>query len=395
MPIPVEEAAALARAAAGPLEEETVPLRLALGRTLTRPVYAALPQPPFDRSPLDGYALRAADIAGAGPDTPRVLRVTGRVYAGEVPMGPLAPGCAVRVMTGAMVPPGTECVVRQEDTDQGEKWVRIFRSHRAGENLCLVGEEYGPGTELLAAGTRLDPAALAVAAGAGVPEVTVRRRARTAILATGDEVCLPGRPLPPGKVYDANTAYLAARLAALGSPAERTEWVPDDPGKIAGALDGCAGCDWILTTGGVSVGQKDFLETALRAWGAEVVFHGVAMKPGMPTLLARRGRTVVLALSGNPFAAAAAFELLGRPILGRLSGDPGVEMARARAVAQCDFVRPGTTLRYLRGFAAGGAVTVPGAQANGQMRSMVGCNCLVELPGGTMHRGDTVDIRML
>lgn len=395
MPIPVEEAAALARAAAQTLEEETVPLRLALGRTLTRPVRAVLPQPPFDRSPLDGYALRAADIAGAGPDTPRVLEVTGRVCAGEVPAGPLAPGCAVRVMTGAMVPPGTECVVRQEDTDQGEKRVRIFRSHRAGENLCLRGEEYGPGTELLAAGTRLDPAALAVAAGAGAAEVTVRRRARTAILATGDEVCLPGRPLPPGKVYDANTAYLAARLETLGASVERTEWVPDDPTEIAMALDGCDGCDWILTTGGVSVGQKDFLEAALGAWGAEVVFHGVAMKPGMPTLLARRGRTVVLALSGNPFAAAAAFELLGRPILGRLSGEAGVEMARAQAVAQCDFVRPGTTRRYLRGFAADGAVTVPGAQANGQMRSMVGCNCLVELPGGTMHRGDTVDIRML
>ena len=217
MPICVEQAVELSRAAARLLEEEQVPLSQALGRTLSRPVLAPRPQPPFDRSPLDGYALRAADVASASKDSPALLHVTEKVCAGQVPSRPLAPGGAVRIMTGAMLPQGADCVIRQEDTDLGEEWVQVFRTAAAGENLCLAGEEYPAGALLLERGIRADAAALAVAAGAGMERLWVRRRARTAIIATGDELCAPGCPLPPGKVYDANTAYLEARLGQLGT----------------------------------------------------------------------------------------------------------------------------------------------------------------------------------
>lgn len=396
MPICVERAVELSRAAAAVLEEGQVPLPQALGRTLRRPVFAPFPQPPFDRSPLDGYALRAADIVSASEEMPALLRVAEKVCAGQVPSRPLAPGQAVRVMTGAMLPAGADCVIRQEDTDLGEERVRIFHAAAAGENRCLAGEEYAAGTLLLDRGTRMDAAALAVAAGAGMERLWVCRRARTAVIATGDELCAPGCPLPPGKVYDANTAYLEARLGQLGMPPDVSIRSGDTLEGIVRALEACAGSDLIVTTGGVSVGERDLMEPALTAWGAEVVFHGVAMKPGMPTLLARRGGTVVLALSGNPFAAAVAFELFARPVLGRMTEAPGLEMERTTALAAADFQKPGGAVRrYLRGRLERGTVTVPGAQRNGQMRSMVGCNCLVELPGGAMRRGDRVDILIL
>ena len=396
MPICVERAVELSRAAAAVLEEEQVPLPQALGRTLRRPVFAPFPQPPFDRSPLDGYALRAADIVSASEEMPALLRVAEKVCAGQVPSRPLAPGQAVRVMTGAMLPPGADCVIRQEDTDLGEERVRIFHAVAAGENRCLAGEEYAAGTLLLDRGTRMDAAALAVAAGAGMERLWVCRRARTAVIATGDELCAPGCPLPPGKVYDANTAYLEARLGQLGMPPDVSIRSGDTLEGIVRALEACAGSDLIVTTGGVSVGERDLMEPALTAWGAEVIFHGVAMKPGMPTLLARRGGTVVLALSGNPFAAAVAFELFARPVLGWMTEAPGLEMERTTALAAADFQKPGGAVRrYLRGRLERGTVTVPGAQRNGQMRSMVGCNCLVELPGGAMRRGDRVDILIL
>lgn len=396
MPICVERAVELSRAAAAVLEEEQVPLPQALGRTLRRPVFAPFPQPPFDRSPLDGYALRAADIVSASEEMPALLRVAEKVCAGQVPSHPLAPGQAVRVMTGAMLPPGADCVIRQEDTDLGEERVRIFHAAAAGENRCLAGEEYAAGTLLLDRGTRMDAAALAVAAGAGMERLWVCRRTRTAVIATGDELCAPGCPLPPGKVYDVNTAYLEARLGQLGMPPDVSIRSGDTLEGIVRALEACAGSDLIVTTGGVSVGERDLMEPALTAWGAEVVFHGVAMKPGMPTLLARRGGTVVLALSGNPFAAAVAFELFARPVLGRMTEAPGLEMERTTALAAADFQKPGGAVRrYLRGRLERGTVTVPGAQRNGQMRSMVGCNCLVELPGGAMRQGDRVDILIL
>lgn len=396
MPICVEQAVELSRAAARLLEEEQIPLSQALGRTLSRPVLALRPQPPFDRSPLDGYALRAADIASASDEAPALLRVVEKVCAGQVPCRSLAPGGAVRIMTGAMLPAGADCVIRQEDTDLGEEWVQVFRSAAAGENRCLAGEEYAAGALLLDRGTRVDAAALAVAAGAGMEGLWVRRRARTAVIATGDELCAPGCVLLPGKVYDANTAYLEARLRQLGTPPDTSIRSGDTLEGIVRALEACAGCDLIVTTGGVSVGERDLMEQALTAWGAEVIFHGVAMKPGMPTLLARCGCTVILALSGNPFAAAVAFELFARPVLGRMMEDAGLEMERTTALAAADFQKPGgASCRYLRGRLKNGTVTVPGAQRNGQMRSMVGCNCLVELPGGVMRRGNRVDVLIL
>ena len=236
-----------------------------------------------------------------------------------------------------------------------------------------------------------------MAAGAGITELPVRRRARAAVISTGDELCRPGEPLSPGKIYDSNAAYLEARLEQLGAEVTEVLSAGDELTGIDAVLERCAGCDVILTTGGVSVGQKDLVEAALKDLGAEVIFHGIVMKPGMPTLLAKWNDVLILGLSGNPFSAAVPFEVLLRPMLAKMTGDSSLEMRRGRGIAANDFGKSSPTRRFLRAHVRGEQVSMPAAQANGQMRSMVGCNCLIDVPGGSgaVRRGDPVELWLL
>lgn len=394
MLISIEEAAALAAENAVLLPEQWAGLQEAVGHVLTRDVRAPADQPPFDRSPLDGYAVRGADTEQASRETPAVLRVVDKLYAGQVPRTGLRPGEAVRLMTGCMIPQGADSVVRQEDTDCGAETVRVFKPVRSGGNYCRRGEEYRAGSKLLPAGLKLDAAAIAVAAGAGMTELPVRRRARAAVISTGDELCRPGEPLTAGKIYDSNAAYLLARLRQFGVETVGDFSAGDDCSALVPVLRRCGEADLILTTGGVSVGDRDLLEAAVRAFGAEVIFHGIAVKPGMPTLLARRGAAVILGLSGNPFAAAVPFELLVRPLLAKMTRDAALLPRYGWVTAANDFAKASPSRRFLRAFSDGWTVSMPTGQSNGQMRSMVGCNCLVDVPAGAgeIKRGDRVSV---
>lgn len=316
MSITVEQALQLLMEHTPILEEEEAALPKSLGRILTHRVYARYSQPPFDRSPLDGYALRAADAAEASPANPAVLKVVDKLYAGDISSISVQPGQAVRLMTGSVIPKGADCVIRQEDTDGGERFVRVYQRPAAGNNICRQGEEYPSGECLIPAGQRVDAAAAAVAAGAGVSALTGRRRAKIAVISTGSELQQPGKPLEPGKIYNSNAAFLTANLQQMG--VEWTESLPveDDTKCIARALSSLAdGADMILTTGGVSVGQKDLMEAAVLRAGGSIVFHGIAMKPGMPAMFAVLGHKMLLCLSGNPFSAAAPFFLFVKPVL--------------------------------------------------------------------------------
>ena len=397
--ITLEQASALVTQGLTPLGSETLPLRQAAGRTLAADVTAPLDQPPFDRSPLDGYALRSADTAGASEAQPVSLRVVDTLYAGDTARVAVGPGQAARIMTGAMLPPGCDCVIRQEDTDMGLETVGIRRGLKRHDNYCFRGEDYAAGALLLRAGDRLDAAAVGVLASAGLDRAEVRRRPSVCILSTGDEIAAPGtQPLPPGKIYASNGDLLLARLAELG--VARTEYalVPDDPAAVARAIaQASEGFDLVITTGGVSVGAKDILHDALPLAGCEVLFWKVMVKPGTPVMYARRGGTPVLSLSGNPFAATVNFELLGRPILAALAGEPRLLPRPASAVLDSPFDKGSGIRRFLRGRYEGGRVTLPAGHSSGQLASLIGCNCLVDVPArsGPLAPGDRVDVLLL
>ena len=398
MSITLEEAQNLVVRYAPVLNEEYVPLAESVGRRLTSDIRSAFPQPPFDRSPLDGYAVVAADVASATPDTPVKLQVVDKLWAGMPARVGVKRGQAVRLMTGCMIPSGADAVIRQEDTDLGVEIVQIFRPVASGKNICYRGEEYGTDALLLRRENRVDAASAAVAAGAGFTQLRVRRRARAVILTTGDEVRQPGTVLPAGKIYDSNTAYLSARLHQLGVETVAALTQEDDLTALSAALRRYAGeVDLILTTGGVSVGEKDLLEQAVKAAGAEVIFHGIDIKPGMPTLFAVLGNARLLGLSGNPFSAVVPFELLLRPMLAEMTGDPEPLLRADTAIAAQGFDKASPSRRFLRAFCKQGRVYPPAAQSNGQMRSMIGCNCLIDVPAGSgaIRPGDPVRILWL
>lgn len=369
-----------------------------LGLVLSEDVYALLDMPPFSRSAQDGYALCSKDSIGATGENPVKLKVTGKIYAGDHLDVQVRPGEAVRIMTGAMVPAGADCVLRQEDTDEGEDVVQIYKEVEPGCSICFKGEEYKKGHTLLHAGTKIDAAALAVASGNGIMELPVYRRVKAAVVSSGSEVVELGTPLTPGKIYNTNTVYMKARLHQLGAQVMMSRTVGDELEIMEEALKEAANqAELVITTGGVSVGQKDLTEEALLSIGAEILFHGIAIKPGMPTLAAEKDGVLFIGLSGNPFSAAIPFEMFVREILSLKMGDPDLKLRRETLTAVTGFSKNSRRRRFLRGKAEGKEVWLSDQQANGQMRSMVGCNCLIEMPAGSgpVKAGDKVEVLWL
>ena len=396
--IELEEAVALITSGLSPLGTEEIPLDRALGRVLAARPVAPVDQPPFDRSPLDGYALRAADSESAAPERPVRLTVVDTVYAGDVADVPVLPGQAVRVMTGAMLPPGCDCVLKQEDTDQGHPVVSIHAALRPHDNYIDRGEDFRAGTVLLAPGTRLNAAALGVLASAGLDRVTVNRRPVVALLTTGDEIVPPGGQLPAGKIYNSHRHLFPARLEELGFARPAVEHAGDDPTRAAKAMARLLDeADALLTTGGVSVGGRDILHQAVPLMGAERVFWKVLCKPGTPALFSRYGGKPILSLSGTPFAAMVTFELLGRPLLAALAGEPQVRSLCVSGVLDTPFSKASPGRRFVRARYAKGRITLPEGHAAGMLASLVGCNCLVDIPAGSgpLNAGQNVSVWML
>lgn len=396
----LESALALLLRHARPIAEmEDVPLPDALHRVAAEDVTSPMAVPPFDRSPLDGYALRAADVASASRETPARLRVIGEACAGCGTVYRPGPGEAVRVMTGAPVPAGCDCVVRQEDTDEGDETVAVYAPVGAGRNVCYAGEDVRPGETLLPAGERLTSAHIGVLSSVGVTRVRIRRRVRVTLLCTGDELVQPGQPLAYGKIYDANQAVLTARLHELGVELTVLDSAADDPARVTDALL-CAlpESDLLLTTGGVSVGKKDIFHQVLPLMGAQRLFWKVAMKPGSPLLCGLCQDKLMICLSGNPFAALACFEVFAVPVLRALSGETDCAPRRTRAVLAGAFPKASPGRRLVRArFDGQRAVLTGDNHSSGSLKTMIGCNCLIDLPAGSppMQPGDPVEVILL
>ncbi|MDO4941455.1 MAG: molybdopterin molybdotransferase MoeA [Lachnospiraceae bacterium] len=380
-------------------ETEKVVLSNAIGRVLAADAVAKVDQPPFPRSPLDGYAVRGSDTKGLTKEYPGTFRVIGKIYAGEVFEGIIERGEAVRIMTGAPIPDGADTVIRQEWTDYGEDEVRIYAESKPYQNYCCQGEDYKKGDILLKKGTVLDGISIAILASLGMKEAEVYRLPNIAVISTGDEVVQPGEPLKSGKIYDSNLHLLYGRLAEIGIRPYASVHSKDSAPHMAETIKSFVDqADLIITTGGVSVGEKDIMHEVAELLGAEKLFWRVDLKPGAPTLSMVFENTLIICLSGNPFGAAANFELLVRGVIGKLSGNPRWNMDKKKAVMQTGFPKKGGVRRFLRAYHEDGNVWLPaGKHVSGVFSSMIGCNCLVEVPedkDGVM-KGDSVWIHLL
>lgn len=379
-------------------ETEEAELLQAVGRILAQDMVTAFDNPPFDRSPVDGYACRASDVRNASKEKPVMLIVTEEIDAGQYSEREIRPGQAVRIMTGAAIPPGCDCCIRQEDTDYGEEIVAVYGPQKKWDNYCFAGEDFKKGTVLLKKGTRLGYVEAAVLAGMGISRVPVYRQPRVVLLTSGDEVVEPGKTLPPGKIYNSNLTMLAARLQDFGIRPFYAASIGDDAAIMADTLCRTAKeADVIITTGGVSVGKKDIMHEALHRIGAERIFWRVRVKPGMPTLFSVYQGVPIISLSGNPFGVAVTAELLIRPLLHKMMQDDTLVLTRVKGILKDSFEKPIRGRRMVRAFYENGSFHLPdGLHSNGVLSSMAGCNCLLDIgDGGAATAGAEVEAILL
>jgi molybdopterin molybdotransferase len=332
--VPFAEARAAVLERLGPLPVREVGLADALGCVLAAEVAAAEDLPPFANSAMDGFAVRGADLAGAGEATPVALRITGEVFAGTGRLPTVEPGAAARIMTGGALPPGADTIVPVEQTAVEGDTVLVRLDPGPGRFVREAGEDVRGGTVVLERGRVLDPAAVGMLASVGRKAVAVHPRPRVTVVSTGDELVDPGDPLGPGQIRDSNSWLLVAQARAAGAEAFRCGRLRDDPealrrGFALAAADG----DLVLTSGGVSVGDRDYTKRVLAELG-DVRSFRVAMQPGMPQAFGLAAGTPLYGLPGNPVSCFVVFETLVRPALRRLAGHPDDRLDRPRVVAR-------------------------------------------------------------
>jgi putative molybdopterin biosynthesis protein len=334
--VSVEEALRLLEEKVGgirPLEVIEVPLLEAQGKVLAEDVRAPIDYPPFDRSTVDGYAVRSVDVAGASEVTPISLRVTGKVSVGSAPLGEVRPGEAYEIATGAMIPRGADAVVMEEHVSRKGDLLTVYRSVAPSENISQAGSDVSAGDVVLRAGTLLTAREIAVLAGLGVSRVRVYRPPRVSVFSTGVELTPPGAPLEPGHLYDVDGYVVTASLRELGVDAQFLGILPDNYevmlNSVAKALEES---DIVITTGSTSAGYGDMIYRVFRDLGAEVIVHGLKARPGKPTAIAVKGRKVLFGLPGFPLSAMMNLYTLVTPVVLRMMGlEPTREVVKVRA----------------------------------------------------------------
>lgn len=370
------EAQARLLALAVPLPVERIPVHEALGRYLAEPVTARRTQPPADLSAMDGYALRAADLPGP-------WRVIGESACGHPFAGQVGPSEAVRIATGALIPTGADMVLMQEDAHRDGDALLLSGTppQPTGRHIRRTGFDFRQGATLLAAGERLTPARIALALSGGYGHVAVRRMPQVLVIDSGDELSADPGACADHQIPASNGAMLAAQIAAaLPANVERLGPVRDSLEALGEALDGAGQFDVIVTSGGASVGDHDLIRPALAAWGAELDFWKVALKPGKPIMLARKGTQLVLGLPGNPVSSSVTAFLFLLPLLRALSGAGSPLPQAITAEAAEDLPAGGTRQEFLRAAWDGRRITARLNQDSGALGALAAANALIERP---------------
>ncbi len=373
---------------AQPMPIERVPLLDANGRVLAQPVVAGYTLPHWDNSAMDGYAVRASDIAGASAGTPVTLRVLETVAAGAFPSIRVGQGEATRIMTGAPLPEGADTVVRVEDTDAGIERVQVREARDARKNIRPRGEDFHQGTEVLAAGASVQPAQIGVLASLGMASVDVHRRPAVAILGSGDElVDLDGfhEVLAGKKIISSNSYTLAALVQQAGGLPRVLGNAIDTPEALRELLERSTGADLIVTTAGASVGEFDYTKAVLASLGATLDFWKVRMRPGAPIGFGHLRGTPWVALPGNPVSAMVTFELFVRPVIRRMLGHSRLFRRPLPVVLEEDVAIGAKLMHFLRAIVTMRADGAPGArltgpQGSGILTSMSRANALLVVP---------------
>lgn len=375
---------------------EEIDLINATGRVLAEDIYSLIDNPPFNKSAMDGYAI-LAENSGSNDK----IRIIDKVFAGEVSNCEVTNKTAIRIMTGAPIPKGANAVIKQEDTIKNdEEHITLTKRIRANDNICFKGEDIKKGSLLVNKNKKINFADIGIIASSGIAKIRVYKNPKIALLCTGDEVIDVNSDLTEGKIFNSNKYTIMARVSELGYNILEVKHVRDVEGDIEKYIESISqNVDLIITTGGVSVGEKDLLNHAIDNIGGKRLFWKVKMKPGSAVLCSIVNNALVISLSGNPTAALTAFELFVKTSIEKLSGIEKIEVKREKATLCDNFNKKSPQRRFIRGR----VVIEEGKQkvyitqvksGNGILSSNLNSNCMIEVEGGSeaLHSGETVDI---
>lgn len=399
--IALEEALEILNKNTKALKSEVVSIKDSLKRVLYGDVKSKINNPPFNKSVFDGYAFKSEDSKGTSKGNPVELKIVDEIFAGDFSEIEIKSGEAIRIMTGAPIPVGADCVLKQEETERHGDLVKIFKEMKANENISFMGEDIQIGETLIKKGKRLDYADLGIMASSGISEVLVYKKPRVSIISTGDEVCDINSTLRPGKIYDSNLYSLSARIEELGYHVLSMEHVGDNILKIGEAIEKAfEKSDIVFTTGGASVGEKDLMQKVSESIGFEKLFWKIKIKPGSAVVCSKREEKILISLSGNPNAALTTFELLGKSILKKLEGEEeNINIKREKGILMDSFNKKSPQRRFLRGNVIydekGAKVYITQIKSgNGILSSLLNANCLIEIEKRNegLNRGEVVNI---
>ncbi|MCP4572769.1 MAG: molybdopterin molybdotransferase MoeA [bacterium] len=396
--ITIEQAVRKLKSRLDPLGTEEIPVLKSAGRILREDLSSPHAIPPFDKSAMDGYAVRAADVADASVEAPAVLKVLEDIPAGQVGNFRLRKGTTARIMTGAPLPAGADAVVMVEDTVMAPEGVLIRKAATRGANVGPAGEDVKKGETVLTAGTLLGAAEMGMIAATGRSRIEVSIRPKVRIVSTGSEILKPGVKLRPGHIYDANGYSLTGLAGERGAEARFLGIAADRKGALEQKIAQAEDADLLVLSGGVSVGDYDLVQDILLGLGVEQIFHKVRIKPGMPTFAGVRGTSFVLGLPGHPVSCMVTFMLFAGVIIDTMLGRNTAGPRRTTAILSDSLRLKPARRKYLRGIVEnsdGRLVVSPyHAQESGVLKSMVAADVLIEVAEGVteLEAGRPVDI---